>query len=473
MRRAVFAVLWATLWGCASPEPPPLDPERSEAEFRSRTLADPGLRDFIETNLGTKLAAFPPTSWDLETLTLVAFYFHPDLDVARARLGLVRAGRRTAQAWPNPTASVDLEKVTNPTGGISPWVYGLSLSLPLDTLWKRGYRIEQAERLSDQARLGLALSGWRVRSRLRAALLEDLFSRAELDLRRKEETVRAEVAQAQSRRLAAGAIFRLDVTRAEAELATARAAIRAAEGQVAETRSTLASALGLPLRAVQGVMLTWSDLDAPPPLENLVPEDLEKTALANRLEVLGLRAEYAASLAALKLELAKRYPDLALGPGFVNDQGDHKVTLGLSITLPVLDQNQGPIAEAEARRMEVAARFRALQADVIGQMEASVTRYRLSLAELGEVQKTLASLAQQETATRRSIEVGAEDRVALTGILLSTVVSQESRLQALRKAQTALGLLEDALERPLAGGRMLPDASPENPREPGKKDGSR
>jgi outer membrane protein TolC len=471
MHRVATAVLVATLLGCSGPEIPPLDPERSEAEFRSRTLSDPGLREFLESNLGRKLDPFPLPSWDLRTLTLVAFYYHPDLDVARAHLGAVRAGRRTAEAWANPSVGIDLERVTNPTQGISPWVYGFSLSVPLDTLWKRGYRIEQAEKLSDQARLELALAGWRVRSRLRIALLEHLISVAELDLRRNEETVRTQIVQAMSRRLAAGAVFRLDVTRAESELAASRAAIRAAEGQIAESRWTLASALGVPLRALDGRTFTWTDLEKPPASEKLLPPDLEKASLANRPDLGAIRAEYEASLAALKLELAKRYPDIALAPGLLNDQGDHKVTLGLSFTLPIFDQNQGPIAEAEAHRKEVAVRYRALQADVIGQMEAGLTRYRLALAELDETQKTVLSLEAQEKATRRAIDLGAEDRVALTGIQLSEVVGRESRLAALRKAQTALGLLEDAFQRPLPSDGPIPNASPEDPKESGKKEG--
>lgn len=472
MKRAAITVLAVTLFGCATPEAPPLDPERSEAEFRSRTLADSGLLEFMESNLGRRLAPFPPPSWDLRALTLVAFYYHPDLDVARAHWGLIRAGIRSAQAWPNPTAGVDLEKVINPTGGVSPWVYGFSLSVPLDTLWKRGYRIDQAERLSDQAKLELAVAGWRVRSRLRAAFLDHLLSATELGLRRAEEAVRAEVAQAQGRRLAVGAVFRLDVTRAEAELASSRAAIRVAEGQVAESRFALASAVGVPVRSLEGMTFTWVDLEKPPASDSLLPRDLEKASLANRPDLGAIRAEYEASLAALKLEFAKRYPDLALAPGFLSDQGNRKLTLGLSFTLPVLDQNQGPIAEAEAHRQEVAARFRALQADVIGHMEGGLTRYRLALSELEETQKTIASLEQQEKATRRAIEVGAEDRVALTGIRLSQVVGQESKLAALRRVQTALGLLEDAVQRPLASEETLPEASPESPRESGKKEGT-
>ena len=64
----------------------------------------------------------------------------------------------------------------------------------------------------------------------------------------------------------------------------------------------------------------------------------------------------------LRLEIARQYPDLHLNPGYEFDQADSKWALGLSIELPLLNQNQGPIAEAEARRLESAARFESLQA---------------------------------------------------------------------------------------------------------------
>jgi len=113
--------------GCAHPEPEPLDPGKIQAEFRGRTLEDPGLLRFAEHNAGAESVPFPPAAWDLGTLTLAAFYFHPDLDVARARLGQARGAETTAAMWPNPVATFDFEKVTNPTAGVSPWVYGFSL----------------------------------------------------------------------------------------------------------------------------------------------------------------------------------------------------------------------------------------------------------------------------------------------------------------------------------------------------------
>ncbi|MBI3858486.1 MAG: TolC family protein [Planctomycetes bacterium] len=454
-------------WGCSAPEPQPLDPAKSEAEFRVRTLEDPGLRRYAEANGG--LAPFQPASWDLAALTLVAFYYQPDLDLARARLGQARAAGVTAGMWPNPVAGLNLEKVTNAAAGIKPWIYGFNLSVPLDTLWKRGYGIEEAERQGDAALLALAEAGWRVRSRVRAALAEHLLALRELELRRLEEGARVDVVAALERKLALGDIFRLDVEVAQGELSNARVAIHSAAGRVAESRAILAAALGVPASALQGKTFSWPEIDRPPALQSLSLAAVQTAGLLNRIDLRGLLAEYAAAEAALRREAASRYPDLTLGPGLLNDQGDRKLTLGLSFTLPIFNQNEGPLAEADARRKEVAARFNQVQAAAIGDVEAASERYATALAELGETEKTLGTIDRREKAVRRAIELKELDKTALTGLRLERVQAEASRLVSLKRAQDALGALEDAVQRPLGSSAAPPLPGTTSPREEEKR----
>jgi outer membrane protein TolC len=371
--------------------------------------------------------------------------------------------------WPNPVAGINLEKVANAAAGINPWIYGFSLSLPLDTLWKRGYRIEEAGRQGDAALLGLAEAGWRVRSRVRAALAEHLFAFRDLELRRLEEGVRVEVVAALERKLALGDIFRLDVDAAQGELSNARLAIRSAEGRVAESRAALSGALGVPHAALKGKAFAWPDLESPPALASLSLDTAQTAGLLNRIDLRALLAEYDAAEAALKREVAGRYPDLSLGPGVLNDQGDRKFTLGLSFTLPVLNQNEGPIAEADARRKEVAARFYQRQAAAIGDIESASERYQTALAELGEAEKTLGTIERREKSTQRAIDLKELDKTALTGLRLERVQARASRLGALKRAQDALGSLEDAVQRPLGPGSAAPEPGLASPRDEGKR----
>ncbi len=454
------AVLAAFLAGCATPEPQPIDPVRSEAEFRARTLGE----GEIFKNIGTQLNRGPDGEWDLDALTMAAFFYHPDLDLARARLGVAQAATTTAGAIPNPTFGADLEKVLGSGGPPSPWVYGFSLNLPLDFLWKRGYRVEAAGYSASAARLELSEVGWRVRSRLRAALADHLLALLELEGRRFEEAVREEVAKALEARLAVGEIFRLDVDAARAELASARAGTHAAEGRVSESRAIVASRIGVPGSALAGIRLAWPELEKPPAEDALPLPSVVAAGLVNRLDIRRTLAEYAASEALLGLELAKRYPDVSLGPGYLWDQGDKKFAVGLSVSLPVFNQNGGPIAEAEARRKEVAARFLALQAQAIGETEAASARYRSALAELGEAEKALAAARRRETSVRRGVELGEMDRIALTGVRMELSAARAGRLAAIRRAHAALGDLEDTVQRPLGPGSPPLDPGTGEPR---------
>ena len=107
----------------------------------------------------------------------------------------------------------------------------------------------------------------------------------------------------------------------------------------------------MPTRALDGVKFSFAALNQFP--RELTRPEVRRQALLNRADVRGALAEYAASQSALQLEIANQYPDLHLGPGYAwntGNAGDNEWELGLTVTLPVLNHNQGPVAEAEAKR---------------------------------------------------------------------------------------------------------------------------
>jgi outer membrane protein TolC len=464
-------LLLAALAGCAGYEARPIDPARTEASLRARSLADPGLRAFIERHAAARATAWPPPAWDLEKLTLAALYFHPDLDVARARVRIAEAAVVTAGGRPNPTVAFG-PQYTNPTDfGTTPWTAGISFDVPIETAGKRDRRIERAEHDREAACLALEEAAWRVRSRLRAALVDHVVALDEARLFEDEVRLRAELQALAERRLAVGDASALEVHAARSDLAAARLAARAAEGRVAETRAALAQALGLAAPALDGAPLAMADLAAPPALAALPLAAVQRAGLLNRLDVRKGLAEYAAAEAALRLEVAKQYPDLHVGPGYQFDQGQNHYSLGIGLELPILNRNEGPIAEAEARRAEAAALFLALQADAIGEMERTRARYAGALLELAEASRALAAQEARAGAIEREFAVGEEDRLALDLADVELASARRARLEAAGRAQAALGALEDALERPLAGAPPLPEPTPAPPRAEGAERG--
>ena len=190
-------------------------------------------------------------------------------------------------------------------------------------------------------------------------------------------------------------------------------------------------------------------------------------ALLNRPDILSNLSKYAAAESALRLEIAKQYPDLNIGPNYLLDTGqEHKPGVGISLTLPIMNQNQGPIAEAKARRDETAATFLSLQTQVIGEIDRSIAGYQAALHKLEVADSMLSEKKKQQESTQAQFNAGEVDRLALLSAEFELMTVVASRLDTLVQAQQSLGLLEDALQYPLdPPGFFLPDAEKE-PRRP-------
>ena len=471
MRGVIFSLLGGLALvaaGCAHYEARPLSPPATAESLESRSLADPGLRTFIATNLRPALPEWPLADWDFDTLTLVAFYFHPSLDVARAQWGVARAAVTSAGGRPNPVLSAIPGYTLNPAAGVSPWIPAVTLDIPVETAGKRGHRIAQAQGLSEAARLNLTTVAWQVRANLRTALLDYAAGSRRADLLQQQLAVQQQIVALLEQRFHAGVIARPELTLPH--LALARTGAEAAEAQraAAEARARIAEAVGLPLKAIAEARFDFT-LDLPTDaLPRLTSDAARQRALLGRADVLAALADYASTEAALQLEIARQYPNVHISPGYQFDQGEHKWTLGIAAELPVLNQNQGPIAEARARREEAAARFVALQAKIIAEVDRALAGLAAT-TDQARRQVQLADLArEQSTAVDARLKAGAADQLELATAQLEARVNDLALLDARVKAQAAVGQLEDAIQLPrdtwplLESGRIAsaPSAKP-------------
>jgi outer membrane protein TolC len=441
--------------GCATRkyQPAPISLPETAAEFEGRTLDDPRFQEFLKRSLGRDVESWPPKAWDPAMLTLAALYYHPDMAVARGGIKVAEAGVITAGARPNPSIRVAPGVTDSPE---APWLFAISPTFTFETAGKRGYRIQTAGRLVDVARWQLAETAWRVRARLRVALLDFLLARESLDFLRQEEQVRTEMAKLLERRFEVGEIPRPDLDTAQIELSNIRLAVRSAEGQLGQARAGLAAAIGVPESALDGLEFLWPGFEQPPSAAALSPELIRRTAVVNRLDLRRSLGEYAVAEANLRSEIVKQYPDVQLGPGYSFDDGANKFTVGVSLTLPLFSRNQGPIAEAEARRKQAEARLLGLQAQVIGESEKAFAAYSGALSEFDEASVGLQMQKQKERLARQSFQLGEIDNLTFTGIRLQTAVAARARWSAVGRAQAALGAMENAAQKPLATGWLVP-----------------
>ncbi len=452
--------LGAAAGACAQYEAQPLDPSTTEAAFQARTLSDPGLIRYARSILG-EAAVFPPREWNLLDLTLAAFFYHGDLAVARSQARTARARILSASARPNPDLGLDLEFGGNSPAGVSPWIGGFQLGIPIQTAGKRGLQTEVARHEARAAELAIYEKAWEVRARLRGSLVDFFFLRAQRDLANQEAEVRGDLSSLLESRLRAGAASAPEADTARLEARKAALRLLEIEGRLRTARARVASSMGVPLAALAGAAFTFPALENPPAEPSL--PDLRVEGLVNRMDVRGMLEEYAAAEASLGLEIARQYPDFRLGPGFLWDQGVGKIQLFPAVALPLFNRNEGPIAEAKARRDEVAARFESLQAQVLAAMETAFQQYHDARQAFVQSEGLLALCRKKQAAIRQRLEMGEADRLAVLQARLECILLEQERWDRIRQAQEALGALETALQRPMDSGEQLP--SPPSPPE--------
>ena len=464
MRALFLLIILASLSGCAmqSYHARPLDPAKLAASYETRTLDSAALHQFIQTSLGQDVTPWPPKSWSGRMLTLAAFYYSPDLDAARAKWGTAKAGMVSAAQRPNPTLQLPFQHTTGSSRS-SPWTYGLGLDIPLETAGKRGYRMARAQQLSDAARFAIGSVAWQVRSRLRARLLTLYAATQKASILEQQIEVQNQIAKMLVQRLAAGEASATEANQQRIALVRTRTALANAQQQMEDARAQVASAIGVPVDALDGIPISFSEFDRIYP--DIPAREAQREAILNRADLLGALAEYEASQNALQLEIANQYPDIHLGPGYLWDQGATRIAFGVTgIALPILNQNQGPIAEAKARRAEAATKVISLQAQAINQTGQALVAYRAALKSLSQSEALLSAQEQQLSSARNLYASGETDRLTLALAHQALFVVTLERQNALTQVQQSLNQLEDAIERPLDGMAGISGTTLSDPR---------
>ncbi|WP_028207430.1 TolC family protein [Paraburkholderia nodosa] len=450
MRRAlsiVFLVLTGVT-GCTTYHPQPIAPDQLARQFEQRSLASEELHAGIAREAGHDVTPWPPAAWNRELLTLAAIYYSPALDLARAQWGTVKAGIDVANAIPNPVLQLPFQFNTPNPGPGAPFTWGPSLDIPIETAHKRGYRVDQASHLSEAARLNIVTATWTVRAQVRDAMLALYAARTRIAFLSTKAEAQRQITVMSRHRLAVGQYSEPDVDAAVLADTQAQSDLVAARTAEEDARAQLAAAIGVPVTAVDGVTLDLSDFGTAAPAPPAA--DAQRAAIFHRADLRASLAEYAAAESALRLEVAKQYPDIHLGPGYTYDTGTNKIAFGLAgITLPIFDQNQGGIKQAEAKRKEAAVRTGALQDRIIGDLAHALARYQASGEALQVSDAHLASARRQLDSQAAAFASGNADRLTYTQAKADYQTSETAHLDAEVAVQQAAGALEDAMQLPL------------------------
>lgn len=457
-RRSLSAAsLVALLSACAAAPPAPLDPAVSAHRLEARSLDDARVAAAL-ARTGLSTAA----GWNLDSLTVAAWALRPEIAVAAADVAAAMAAERTAAELPNPTLSLDPAYLyDNASGNLSPWTLAASLGFTIETGGKREIRRAQSRAESQVRRWQLAEATWQVRQDIRKALIARLVAQQSLATAERETSLRQSFSAWVENAFRFGAVAQTDRLNAATSLAQAQGALRSARGDLATADAVLAAAVG-----VTSEHFPFKALTAP--LIDMLPEPggadvLRNEALINRLSVRRALADYAVTEQALRMAVAKQYPDISFGPGYIYDKGDRGVTLNLGFTLPLFHGGQAAIDEALAARAKAATQFEAAQSTALTEIETASARYGATLAAWTESKAAEEAADQAAAAVDRRLAMGAADRSEVVTAGLVQVASKRATLDALRAALDALGALEDGLQRPLWPASTLVVPRPDTP----------
>jgi outer membrane protein TolC len=443
---AGFCCLGA-LQGCVSYHPRPLDPAASARGLQARGLDEPGLLRFVAANTRPVSS---PVRWNLAALTAAAMYERPDMKIAAGQVQAAEAGERTAAEWPNPVLSLGpsyYAALFEP----SPWDVGPTITQLIQTAGKRSAEIARARAHSRSARQQLAVATWALRSQVRTALIDLWAARRRLALAQAYDAAARQVTTLVAERYQAGAISAAVLTTQQLTGTQAALSLAGAERQARLAAAALAAAIGVPVAAIEAAPIDLSEIDRLAPVGDLAP--LRQRALVQRPEVLDALARYEAAEATLRLEVARQYPDLNIGPGYQYNQGQQQFILAISLPLPILNQNQGPIGAARAARQVAAADFDKAQTAVLGQIETAVADWRASRREAERTHALLRLTGRAVRMDQAAFKAGQIGRLQLAGSELARAQAELGALAAGVDERTALGRLEDAFHQPFIGAR--------------------
>lgn len=371
----------------------------------------------------------------------------PDLKQAVAAFETATAKADVATPLANPALT------TGPTfafgndvgGGALGGIAGLGLSLPL------GGRLSAMDDLNqvkaEVARIETIARFRELYVDLRRRWARMIAAKAMLQTAEELATSVGQSITTARRLVEAGSAAAIDVALLELEGGRSEAVVFQARTKLAMARADISELVGVGA----SVFLNVGNGSTPElPLELPDKVALQAALQEGHPNLLRLRAAYEQAESALRLEIARQYPDLRIGPMITDESGEQKMVLGLTlgIELPIFDRNQQAIAWATSRREECRVRYEAEANRALGQLERAMLKLKLT-AQYHRVliEKVLPSADRSIQIVRASLRAGSGDvqRLLLAErshrqVLIDVKKAALAECEAWMDVETATGL---------------------------------
>lgn len=286
-------------------------------------------------------ALCPSGRMSTEQAVNIGLLLNPELNKARLSLMKRVSAAQYAGLWEDPSVSADVERIAG--GPVSARSLAPSLTLPLTGLPALAKKAQEQYAAADF--LQLCADELAYRRSLEEKILEVQVAHARLEMMQERQAVLSAECEQAERLLKSG---EMDLT--DYHIMRRREGDMHQELQVQETahlklHQELMALMGLHPSLVHAEIT--DELPTHAPAAQPLPSAEE---LLYAPSVLAQLEGYNATETELRAEIRKQFPELKLAPGYLREDGEHKVTLGAEISLPMWNRNRKGIAEAGGER---------------------------------------------------------------------------------------------------------------------------
>ena len=380
---------------------------------------------------------------------------NPALAAARAQVEEARAGVITAAAFADATFAADVagqRNVLNPgSGNASDQGVGVTVPFPGKTHLRR----EVATAALRAAEFNVAQLRQQVAAQAAQAYDAILVALRHRDDLQQAKGLASDFVQKTQARFLGGTVPRVDVVKAETDLAQAENDLIANDRAILTARASLNRVMGRPGGAP---VETLDSLEVPGPIAAI--ETLEKAAEASRPEIASLAAQLEGARTATRLARQFWAPDVNVTlTRNAQDRVPTTFTTGIGFGVPIFfwQHQRGEVAAALHREEELTANIADIRAQVSLDVQTAYTNASTALRQAIFIRDHLLPQAR-EVYRVASVSYGLGGSSALDLLdAKRTLLSAESQyVDALGAANDALAALELAVGTPLPSGGQQP-----------------
>jgi cobalt-zinc-cadmium efflux system outer membrane protein len=470
--------------GCASVNPGP-DFDRVDRQVESAIGERVGYRPGDEPAVRARVAELLEGGLSVQEAVQLALLNNPRVWAGLMRTGMARADVVQAGLFTNPTVGILLRFPE--AGGLADLETALAQNIA--DLWMIPARTRAAERDLDRSILETAREATAIANDVKVAYFNAVAAQRAWEISRENLALVEQLLRITEARLEAGAVGVLDVNLVRGLRLRAEVDQRNARLAAATARRTLATLLGLEAPAEDLALID----PLPAPLTaGIDAEQLIEVALQARLDLRAARDAVAAAEARVRFEYARVFQNVELSfelersarrapPGRniaadtarasiargaltapeVESRGQRRLARsqeieailgpGLSVTLPLFDQNQAQIARARLALQEADALLESLQRAIAQETREAVDRATTAWAIARIYEQEVLPQAQTTLELSQSAyQAGQTSILNVIDAQRSLLETRQAYIAALQSAATALVDLERATARPAA-----------------------